>query len=571
MPNDRSRCLSCRALHARCTIDPGRDVCSRCRSLGRPQCTFESMRFKLCKTTTIAAQRTDFLYSPSQPWVPTNIRLVFVTEAGDGLENIVKPMGNDTSSSADKEICTSDQLSESRNQNSTAQFIPTDSVDATLDSNWAEPLHTAIELLNRRHDESPAKHDPPEQNISLTPISSSSPTLSMTTTLATTETPPICSESKHFNSMESDPHTNASLSTNISTSPKQSLTHREAVLIHYFISIISPWPNQLDVLQDIPRFAQEAPLRATKSPMLLYSILAASSRHQTLQNSDWQEASGYLGKCLKLVIQALSHPENSHSDDLLLTIVCLRLYELFSHETFSVLHLDGLACLSSAIPTFLKSGGLAEAAAWIALRHDLFIAMMSKQPPKFPLDDFDNSSVFQRRTDAGAPAYKIILIWARMLRHLYSTDPDTLSTAWLGLEHAVRSWYNERGFQPLFQQDANVDHDQPFPIISMSSAPQVIALEFYHTCQVYLNLYKSLDLQQAGADAVQEDRLQAAIDSICSIIGLARSNAWVDDANFPACHILITCPRAIGERDSNTNKADIALQIRYSVIMLFGF
>jgi hypothetical protein len=225
-------------------------------------------------------------------------------------------------------------------------------------------------------------------------------------------------------------------------------------------------------LQDIPRFAQEAPLRAIKSPMLLYSILAASSRHQTLRNSDWQEASDYLGKCLKLVIPALSHPEDSHSDDLLLTIVCLRLYELFSHETFSVLHLDGLACLLSAIPKFLQSGGLTEAAAWIALRHDVFIAMMSKQPPKFPLNDFDHSSAFHRHIDASAPAYKIILIWANMLRHLYSTDPDTLSTTWLGLEHAVRSWYNEKGFRPLFQQDANVDHDQPFPIISMSSAPQ---------------------------------------------------------------------------------------------------
>jgi hypothetical protein len=206
--------------------------------------------------------------------------------------------------------------------------------------------------------------------------------------------------------------------------------------------------------------------------MLLYSILAASSRHQTLGNNNWQEASDYLGKCLKLVIQALSHPEDSHSDDLLLTIVCLRLYELFGHESFSALHLDGLACLSSAMPKFLQSGGVAEAAAWIALRHDLFIAMMSKQAPKFPLDDFDHSGVFQRRTDPGATAYKIILIWAKILQHLYSTDLNDISTTWQGLEDAVREWYDEKGFQPLIQQDANVDPDQPFPVISMINAPQ---------------------------------------------------------------------------------------------------
>jgi hypothetical protein len=206
--------------------------------------------------------------------------------------------------------------------------------------------------------------------------------------------------------------------------------------------------------------------------MLLYSMLAASSRHQTLGNDDWQEASDYLGKCLKLVIQALSHPEDSHSDNLLLTIVCLRLYELFSHESFSALHLDGLACLSSAMLKFLQSGGLTEAAAWIALRHDLFIAMMSKQPPKIPLGDFDRSSVFQRRTDPSAPAYRIILIWAKMLQRLYSTDPDGLPTTWKGHQDDVQKWYDEKGFQPLFQQDANVSPDQPFPIISMINAPQ---------------------------------------------------------------------------------------------------
>jgi hypothetical protein len=70
---------------------------------------------------------------------------------------------------------------------------------------------------------------------------------------------------------------------------------------------------------------------------------------------------------------------------------------------------------------------------------------------------------------------------------------------------------------------------------------KVIALEYYHTCQAYLNLYKPLDSQQAISNTVQEERHQTAIGSICSILGLARSNAWVEDANFPALHILITC------------------------------
>jgi hypothetical protein len=239
MPNDRSRCLSCRALHARCTIDPGQDVCLRCRTLGRSQCIFESVRFKLCKTTTIAAQRTDFLYSPSQLWVPTNMKLAFIFENGDGLEKIVKAMDDKSTGSADKEICTSDQLPEHPAHENTAQFGPADSADATLDSSWAEPLHTAIELLNRQHDLSPKTHDSGEQIMSATPVSPPS-TLSLATTLATA-TSPTYSKIPPLEGLESDSRSHASRSADISTSRIQPLTHRETILIHYFISVISPW------------------------------------------------------------------------------------------------------------------------------------------------------------------------------------------------------------------------------------------------------------------------------------------------------------------------------------------
>lgn len=243
MPNDRSRCLSCRALHARCIIDPGREVCSRCRTLGKSQCVFESVRFKLCKTTTIAAQRTDFIYHPSQPWVPTNLKLAFVFETGDGLENIVKTTEDESSDSIAKEMSTSDRLSRYHDKD-TAQSRPADSVGVTTDSAWAEPLHTAIELLNRQLDESPQTHHSHEQTGSATPASSSSPTMSLPTTLAT-ETSPACTNVTSLESLNSDSHSHATPGTDILTSPVQPLTHREATLIHYFISVVSPWVRQI--------------------------------------------------------------------------------------------------------------------------------------------------------------------------------------------------------------------------------------------------------------------------------------------------------------------------------------
>lgn len=247
MPNDRSRCLSCRALHARCIIDPGQEVCSRCLTLGKSQCVFESVRFKLCKTATIAAQRTDFIYHPSQPWARTNLKLAFVLETGDGLENIVQITEDESTGNLAKETSTSDQLSKYHDK-AIAQSKPADSVDATTDSAWAEPLHTAIELLNRQLDESPRTNHSHEQTISATPASSSSPTLSLPTTLAT-ETSPACTNITPLESSNADPHPHTSPSTDILISSIQPLTHREATLIHYFISVVSPWVRQNAILR----------------------------------------------------------------------------------------------------------------------------------------------------------------------------------------------------------------------------------------------------------------------------------------------------------------------------------
>jgi hypothetical protein len=230
MPNDRGRCLSCRILHARCEIKPGQDVCSRCRTLGRSRCIFEQVRFKSCKTTTIAAQRTDFVYRPSQSWVPTNLKLTFVSETGDGLENIVKTINDESTSS--------DQLLKSLDNKDTSPSETAELVNATSDSAWADPLHTAIELLNR-HDGPPEIYNSPEQIMPATLISPS-PTLSLPTTLPT-EYSPACSSIPPLGSLDDNSRPHTSCGTHISTSPNQSLTHREVTLIHYFISVISPW------------------------------------------------------------------------------------------------------------------------------------------------------------------------------------------------------------------------------------------------------------------------------------------------------------------------------------------
>lgn len=268
------------------------------------------------------------------------------------------------------------------------------------------------------------------------------------------------------------------------------LSHREALLIQHFIQKLAPWVGachaiisksatsrltaQVDCCDCTCRFAQEVPKRAVRIPMVLYAVLAVSSRHQALMAGyDELEASYYHGQCLELVINALSQPESTYDDNLFATIVCMRVYEELDEEVDDFLHLQGVGRLLTAIPTFAYSGGLAEAASWQALRQDIYMALFNKVQPSFDLENYGRSRVFDFRDD-DACANVIVLIFARILRLLYSSASTVDLDAWNDLEHSLEVWNTQRSlvFKPLYVKEADPTRDQPFPIIRLTNPAQ---------------------------------------------------------------------------------------------------
>lgn len=208
--------------------------------------------------------------------------------------------------------------------------------------------------------------------------------------------------------------------------------------------------------------------------MVLYAVLALSSRHQSLMiGYDELESSYYHGRCLELVINALSQPESSYDDNLFASMICMRIYEEFDEGVDDFLHLQGVGRLLNAIPTFAHSGGLAEAASWQALRQDIYMALFNKVPPSFDLENYSRSRVFDFRDD-DACANVIILIFARILRLLYSPSTAVDTGAWNDLEHSLEVWDAQRLliFKPLYVKEADPAHDQPFPIIRLMNPAQ---------------------------------------------------------------------------------------------------
>lgn len=462
----------------KCVIKGGEKSCTRCGESNR-KCTFEP-RFRFRQVSYVdtsssgSRSRTNLSYDQDQPWVSTLNPLNFVLEDGTGLEygttdidgmddleDYALPLNNDLFDELDRTdaieritgVVNRDTL-----QNEDAAG-PTLELEASRDQVWqgtpVPPVENqaaslgvdlsspaSIEELTKRH----------EQGMYGSQIGGIS-----------IESPLVAGNDAEISPVASLPIPAGP------SSPK--LSRREAFLLHHFTEKLAPW---LDACDLSCHFALEVPKRAIQKPMVLYSLLALSSRHCAILNiQEEHEASFYHGHCLRLVIDALSAAERSYDDTLLTAVVLLRSYEEIEQSTDRYLHLQGMGRLVAAIPTFAHSGGLAEAACWLSLRQDIFVSLINSQPPTLYLENYDQSSAFRFRDD-GACANVIILIFAKILRLANSSEASYHDEQWADLESDVGKWNDRRVhlFQPIYDEEADVDSGRPFPVICMINAPQ---------------------------------------------------------------------------------------------------
>jgi hypothetical protein len=83
------------------------------------------------------------------------------------------------------------------------------------------------------------------------------------------------------------------------------------------------------------------PRRALYTNVLLYAVLALSSRHLSLTDGgDTVEASFYHGRCMELMTFLLSNPATFYDDNLVATLVCMRTYEELDEKADNSIHLS---------------------------------------------------------------------------------------------------------------------------------------------------------------------------------------------------------------------------------------
>ncbi|KAK1147816.1 hypothetical protein N8T08_000329 [Aspergillus melleus] len=344
------------------------------------------------------------------------------------------------------------------------------------------------------------------------------------------------------------PSTSAWTSATSPTSPSTprstssvSMNSREAFLLRLFIHKIAPWADICDLRS---HFTTEVPRRALQFPMVLKAVLALSARLDAIMSdaSDW-EASEYHGQCLELLIDALAQPEETYDDNLLITVVILRIYEELERENDENCHFLGSNRLLNTMTKSASSGGLAEAVSWQFLRQAIYASIVQYQPIQLDLGNYERSAVFQRRDDA-AYANVIIFLCARIIQ-LYSRGPGSLvdEGEWHRLSESVEDWYRTRpiSWQPLQYKDANKAENRPFPELWMMSPSAVVGLQYYHTCCILLASADRHWETVSNFGIARQRRIEESTiaSHIIQVIGLSMSNETVENAYFMACHLLV--------------------------------
>ncbi|KAJ5112789.1 hypothetical protein N7532_000834 [Penicillium argentinense] len=345
---------------------------------------------------------------------------------------------------------------------------------------------------------------------------------------------------QHDHSHELSPfHHSGSLASSASHD-STTLSLREASLMRCFIQKIAPWA---DICDPQSHFSTVVPRRSLQVPMVLKAVLALTARHDAILvgQSDW-EASTYHGQCLELLIPALDRLDQDYDENLLITVVILRIYEELENSEDQKFHLLGSNRLINLMSRSASSRGIAEAVSWQFLRQAIYSSIVQYQHLQLDLRNYERSSMFQRDDDA-AFANMIIFHCAHIIQLCRVLPEDPIDEqSWAKVADDVDEWYRKKPitWQPLRYQDSNVAENRPFPEIWMMSAPAVVGMQYYHAACIFLTMSDPHSRRMREFEMARTRRLaeRKIASHVISVIGLSWSNESVHNAYFMACHLL---------------------------------
>lgn len=118
----------------------------------------------------------------------------------------------------------------------------------------------------------------------------------------------------------------------------------------------------------------------------------------------------------------------------------------------------------NTVSSFGSSGGLGEAAAWLCLREDIHVSLISQKPLRTNLESFHHSDIFLRNDDF-AWAARMVFLLAKVLKCAFNQMSSPEYTALQSIAQEVEDWNSRKppSFQPLRELPRGKNVSRRFP------------------------------------------------------------------------------------------------------------
>lgn len=349
--------------------------------------------------------------------------------------------------------------------------------------------------------------------------------------------------------------------------------------------------TQFDTTDRFHHYINVAPLRAMRNPLLLNAICAAAARFLTrkfLKNpNDTVQFNGiflpglykesaihYHNDCIKDLMDALSEPGSSCSDDALTAITILRYHEqvdsmssyfnlvriferkrdtlltvsahftgsdaeaystvvqrVFRTQQYSISRgpMPGPDIYAAELPSLRHSAWL------IALRQEIWSVTLYRRPFRLPLrsarDFYDNLRI--ESADGFDWSNGILFWYADVLRFCFGTDDGSAKEEmssqkreeqWQAIKGFLKRWEARVPpcFDPIYHRDRDPSRGEYFPIIWQANDCQILALQHIELARMVITVHDSMSQQRLGIGAsaahqALEEVLRYATRRLCGL------------------------------------------------------
>ncbi|KAK4945527.1 hypothetical protein LTR66_014378 [Elasticomyces elasticus] len=302
----------------------------------------------------------------------------------------------------------------------------------------------------------------------------------------------------------------------------------EARLLRYFVENLA---SSFDLTDPLDHFKTIVPQKAALCPTLLNAVFAASARHLSrVSDYDPLISNRYHQECLKHLIPMLDDTAAILDENLLASTVILRYLEEIEVPLSGQLHAEGQGHLLgthvfiSAQERSAVTGGLRQAAFWVGVRQEIYVAFVNQRSIIPPLQHCNIDRSFEPADDC-TWANRIVAHAADVIRYCFG-EGEHSHAHYNQLRDYCTDWFafKPASYSPIFWQDYD-DDLTVFPEIWFLSDAIVTGLQHFYLAKILLSAHNpkipKLGPGRAAALRAMDEEIRHDVKILC---GMASSN-----------------------------------------------